>query len=501
MIDPILTRRQFGKGLTGIVVAFSMLPKTAWSAGVGLPGNLGVAPMLDAWLRIDAKGGVTIFTGKVEIGQGALTALAQIAAEELDVALPGIRMVSGDTALTPNEGYTSGSQSIEYGGAAIRYACAEARAILIEKASARLGVPAKGLTVANGTISAGDGRKLTYGQIAASDLFHREATAKVAPKPPSKHEIVGQPVPRLDIPGKIFGAPMYVQDMRLPGMAFGRIVRPPGPRARLESVDTASVQRMPGVIAVVRDGSFLGVTATREEQAIAASEALRQSAKWAEAADLPESGKIHAWLKAQPSEAQVINEKSDATAAPVARRIEATYTKRYVAHASIGPSCAVAELKGGTLHVWSHSQGVYPLRNDLAGVMKMAPKSVVVSHVEGSGCYGHNGADDVALDAALLARAVPGRPVKVQWMREDEFAWEPFGSAMVMDMRAGLAADGRIVQWGHELWSNGHSTRPGRPGQLQSSRLLVPGRTIPSGESPGRHTACRRRGPQCRAAV
>ena len=348
MIDPILTRRQFGKGLTGIVVAFSMLPKTAWSAGVGLPGNLGVAPMLDAWLRIDAKGGVTVFTGKVEIGQGALTALAQIAAEELDVALPGIRMVSGDTALTPNEGYTSGSQSIEYGGAAIRYACAEARAILIEKASAKFGVPAKELTVANGIISAGDGRKLTYGQIAASDLFHREATAKVAPKPPSEHEIVGKPVPRLDIPGKILGAPMYVQDMRLPGMAFGRIVRPPGPRARLESVDTASVQRMPGVIKVVRDGSFLGVTATREEQAIAASEALRQSAKWAEAADLPESGKIHAWLKAQPSEAQVINEKGDAAAAPVARRIEATYTKRYVAHASIGPSCAVAELKGGT---------------------------------------------------------------------------------------------------------------------------------------------------------
>ncbi len=470
MIDPILTRRQFGKGLTGIVVAFSMLPKTAWSAGVGLPGNLGVAPMLDAWLRIDAKGGVTIFTGKVEIGQGALTALAQIAAEELDVALPGIRMVSGDTALTPNEGYTSGSQSIEYGGAAIRYACAEARAILIEKASATFGVPSKKLTVANGIINAGGGRKLTYGQIAASDLFHREATAKAAPKPPSKHEIVGKPVPRLDIPGKIFGAPMYVQDMRLPGMAFGRIVRPPGPRARLESFDTASVQRMPGVIAVVRDGSFLGVTATREEQAIAASEALRQSAKWAEAADLPESGKIHAWLKAQPSEAQVINEKGDVAAAPIARRIEATYTKRYVAHASIGPSCAVAELKGGMLHVWSHSQGVYPLRNDLAGVMKMAPKSVVVSHVEGSGCYGHNGADDVALDAALLARAVPGRPVKVQWMRGDEFAWEPFGSAMVMDMRAGLAADGRIVQWGHELWSNGHSTRPGRPG---SSNLLA----------------------------
>ena len=501
MIDPILTRRQFGMGLTGIAVAFSLFPKDVWSAGAGLPGNLGAAPTLDAWLRIDADGGVTVFTGKVEIGQGALTALAQIAAEELDVALSDIRMVSGDTALTPNEGYTSGSQTIEYGGAAIRFACAEARAILIEKASARLGVPVKELTVANGTVSAADGRKLTYGQIAESGLLRREATAKAAPKPASDHTIVGKSVPRRDIPGKILGAPMYVQDMRLPGMAFGRIVRPPGPRARLESVDTSSVQRMPGVIAVVRDGSFLGVAATREEQAIEAAKALGRSAKWAEAADLPESGKIHAWLKAQPSEAQVVNEKSDATAAPVARRIEATYTKRYVAHASIGPSCAVAELKGGMLHVWSHSQGVYPLRNDLAGVMKLDPKSVVVSHVEGSGCYGHNGADDVALDAALLARAVPGRPVKVQWMRDDEFAWEPFGSAMVMDMRAGLAADGRIVHWEHELWSNGHSTRSGPPGPVQSARCLVLGRTLPSGKGPGRLAACRRRGPQRRAAL
>jgi CO/xanthine dehydrogenase Mo-binding subunit len=160
----------------------------------------------------------------------------------------------------------------------------------------------------------------------------------------------------------------------------------------------------------------------------------------------------------------VISEKKDATAAPIVRRMEATYTKRYVAHGSIAPSCAVAEIKDGKLHIWSHTQGVYPLRNDLATVMKLDPKSVVVSHIEGAGCYGHNGADDVALDAALLARAVPGRPVKVQWMRDDEFAWEPFGSAMVMHLRAGLAQDGSIVDWQHELWSNSHSNRPGRPG-------------------------------------
>lgn len=470
MINPILTRRQFGKGLTGILVAFGLFPKSVWSAGASLPGNLGAAPALDAWLRIDADGTVTIFTGKVEIGQGVLTALAQIAAEELDMTLSTIRMVSGDTSLTPNEGYTSGSQSIESGGAAIRYACAEARAILIQKASTLLGVSAAELRTSDGTVIAGDGRVLAYGRIAEPGLFRREATGKAPPRQPAHHGIVGTSAPRLDIPGKVRGAPMYVQDMRLPGMAFGRIVRPPGPRARLESADIPSVQRMPGVIAVVRDGSFMGVVAAREEQAIAASRALRGSAKWAAAADLPAAGEIHAWLKAQPSEAVVVSEKREASPRPVARRIAATYTKGYVAHASLGPSCAVAKFADGKLHVWSHSQGVYPLRSDIAGVMKMDPESIVVSHVEGSGCYGHNGADDAALDAALLARAVPGRPVKLQWMRDDEFAWEPYGSAMVMEMRAGLAADGRILHWEHELWSNGHSTRPGRPGQ---SNLLA----------------------------
>ncbi len=470
MIDPILTRRQFGKKLTGIVVAFSLAPDIARSADENLPGNLGVATMLGSWLQIDAKGGITIFTGKVELGQGILTALAQIAAEELDAPLTSIRMVSGDTTLTPNEGYTSGSQSIEAGGAALRFACAEARSILLEKAAAKLGAPVEKLQTVDGVVIADDGGRMTYGQLAESGLFQRKATAKAAPKPHARHRIVGKPIPRLDIPAKVMGGAAYVQDMRLPNMAFGRIVRPPGPRDRLEAVDIASVERMPGVIKVVRDGSFLGVVAAREEQAMDASEALRKSATWKKASDLPDSAKIHEWLMAQPSEEKLVVEKLDKSAAPVARRIEAVYTKKYLAHASIGPSCAVAAMSDGGLRIWSHTQGVYQLRNDLAGVMKLAPESVIVTHVEGSGCYGHNGADDVALDAALLARAVAGRPVKAQWMREDEFAWEPFGSAMVMRLGAGLAANGQIVDWRHELWSNGHTNRPGRPG---GSNLLA----------------------------
>ncbi len=460
MKDPVLTRRQFGQSLTGIVVSFALAPELSWAAAGGLPGNLGRAPRLDAWLRIAADGQVTIFTGKVEIGQGVLTALAQIAAEELEVPLAGIRMVSGDTERTPDEGYTSGSQSIEYGGTALRFACAEARALMLETAAARLGVARETLRTARGVITAADGRKLTYGQIAQTGLFHRAATAQAPPKPARAHEIVGTSVPRLDIPAKVTGGASFVQDLRLPGMVFGRIVRPPGPRDRLEAVEMAAVRAMPGVLAVVCDGSFLGVVTLREEQAIKAAAALHREAKWRRAADLPKD--IHAWLKDQPVAGAVVNEKQDKAAAPAVRRLEATYTKGYVAHASLGPSCAVALWQESRLRVWSHTQGVYQLRRDLAAVMRLDQESVVVSHMEGAGCYGHNGADDVALDAALLARAVPGRPVQVQWMRDDEFAWEPFGSAMVMQLQAGLGADGSIVAWRHEVWSNIHSSRPGR---------------------------------------
>ncbi len=463
MTDYLLTRREFGKTAAGIFVTFTLAPELAWPAEEGLPGNLGKAPVLDAWLLIDQDGRVTIFTGKVELGQGILTALSQMAAEELDVSLSRIRMVSGDTRLTPDEGYTAGSQSVEYSGTAIRYACAEARSVLLEKASARLGVPADRLKTADGAVIAPDGGKLTYGEIAKATLHHK-ATAKVPPKPAKEHGIVGKPVSRIDIPPKVTGGPAFVQDMRMPGMVFGRIVRLPGPRDRLEEVDTSAVQRMPGVLAVVRDGSFLGVVAAREEQAIAAREALRKSAKWRIAGDLPDPAKIHLWLKQQAAEDTIISEKKALDTPPIIRRIDGTYTKRHVAHASLGPSCAVAEMKDGTLRIWSHTQGVYPLRRDISVAMKMDPTAVIISHVEGAGCYGHNGADDVALDAALLARAVPGRPVKVQWMRDDEFAWEPFGSAMVMQVSAGLAADGTIADWQYELWSNAHSTRPGRQG-------------------------------------
>jgi CO/xanthine dehydrogenase Mo-binding subunit len=455
-----LTRRDFSAGLGSIVVAFSLDHRAAVAqAPAQLPGSLRNNPRLDAWLRINADGTATVFTGKVELGQGILTALKQIAAEELDLPLERLTMISGDTARTPNEGQTAGSLSVQDSGTALRMAGAEARAILIDLAAKRLGVAADTLSVADGTISAADGRKVTYGELAAEADLKREATAKVAPKPPARHRIVGKSIPRLDIPAKVTGGPAFVQDMRLPGMVHGRIVRPPRYGSSLESFDEAAVKALPGVIAVVRDGSFLGVVAEREEQAIKARTALAKSAKWKLGPELPDPAHIHAHLKTLASTDSVIGVKQ-AAVPPGARVLQATYTKPYLAHASIGPSAALAELKDGKLTVWTHSQGVFPLRAELVGTLKMQPGDVRCIHVEGSGCYGHNAADDVALDAALLARGVPGRPVRLQWMRDDEFAWEPYGAAMVMEAKAALGPDGRIADWQYELWSNTHSMRP-----------------------------------------
>jgi CO/xanthine dehydrogenase Mo-binding subunit len=460
-----MSRRGFASGL---LLAFSFGPalaqQTTPSAPRRLPGSLQTNRRLDAWLHIGADGKVTVCTGKVEIGQGAVTALMQIAAEELDV-LPGrITMVSGDTALTPNEGVTSGSQSMEMGGTALRYAAAEARAILLEKAAARLGAAAAELRVQDGMVTAPNGNGVSYWALAEDALLRREATASARPKPASEYRIVGQPFPRLDIPAKVTGGAIYVQDMRLPGMLFGRVVRPPSYAARLISVDLESVRKLPGVVAVVQDGRFLGVVARREEQAVKARLALAAAARWETPASLPQPAELHAHLKTLKADITTSSEKT-AEAAPVAQRLSAAYTKHYLAHASIGPSCAVAQYAEdkASLHVWSHTQGVFPLRADLAHVLALSPEKLRVTHVQGSGCYGHNGADDVALDAALLARAVPGKPVKLQWMRDDEFAWEPYNPAMVIEVSAGLSAEGKVVEWTHDVFSQGHNNRPGSP--------------------------------------
>jgi CO/xanthine dehydrogenase Mo-binding subunit len=409
-----------------------------------------------------------VFTGKAELGQGILTALAQIAAEELDVELQKVRVISADTSRGPDEQYTYGSQSIEQSGSAIRAASAEARGLLLAAAARQFGVRIEDLKTRNGTIAAPDGKQATFWEIAKTDpdLLRRDIAATTAPKKASDYSVVGRSINRIDLPGKLTGAPSFVQDMRLPGMVFARVVRPPRYGAKLVSLDEAAVRSTPGVVAVVRDGNFLAVAAKREEQAIAARDALASRARWSDDyVRLPDFANLQNELRAFRAETTVVGASGQSEPVPdQAQRVSAEYTRSYLSHGSIGPSCAVAWLKDGRMTVWSHTQGAYPLRGDLAQVLGMEKSQVDVIHVPGAGCYGHNGADDAALDAALVARAVPGVPVKLQWMRDDEFAWAPFGPGMAMKVEAALSPNGTIVDWSYDVWSNSHAMRPGQPG-------------------------------------
>ena len=464
-----LSRRLVTQSL-GVVLATFALPSPSVFGQVpaNVPFSLRNNRRLEGWIRLEEDETVTVFTGKAELGQGILTALAQIAAEELDLGFDKIRMVSADTSRGPDEQYTFGSQSVEQSGGAIRAAGAEARGILLAAAARRFGVGAEELQVRSGTILAADGRRATFWELAneSAGLLKGDIALAATPKKPGDYAIVGKSVNRIDLPGKLTGAPSYVQDMRLPGMVFARVVRPPRYGARLLAFDEAAVRALPGVVAVISDGNFLAVAARREEQAIAARDAIASSAHWSDdAVELPDMARLHTELQKLRAETIVVGSAGQSEPTPGhAKRVSAEYSRAYLSHAAIGPSCAVAWLKDGRMTVWSHTQGAFPLRGDLAKVLGMQNGEVDVVHVPGAGCYGHNGADDVALDAALVARAVPGVPVKLQWMRDDEFAWAPFGPAMAMKVEAALGADGRIIDWSYDVWSNSHAMRPGQPG-------------------------------------
>ena len=305
-----------------------------------------------------------------------------------------------------------------------------------------------------------------------NSLLHIEAQPQSRLKSADTFKVMGKPIPRVDIPAKVTGAAAYVHDMRPEGMLHGRVVRPPSYGARLVSIDTGPVQRMPGVVAVVRDGSFLGVAAEREFQAIKAMRALAKAAQWEEKPGLPKETDLAAAITSLAAQTKTIHDQHDGPA-NAQKTLEATFTRPYVMHGSIGPSCAVALADEHGMTIWTHTQGVYPDRGAIAEMLKILPGQLRVIQVPGSGCYGHNGADDAAADAALIARAVPNRHVRLQWMREQENAWEPYGPAMVTKVRGSLDAQGRIVDWDYSLWSNAHSTRPGPAGALIAARHLA----------------------------
>ncbi len=439
-------------------------------------GALEQANQIDDWLAIEADGTVRAYSGKVELGTGVRTALAQIVAEELDVPFERVQMVMGDTGRTPDEGYTAGSKTIQYGGVSLRRASAEARQVLLEMASDRLDAALDELAVRDGVISVRQhpNRTVTYVELMGGKRFHREITGKAPLKRPEDYHIVGQPIPRVDLAPKFTGAPSFVQDLRLPGMVHGRVIRPPSPGAQLVSVNNSSAPEAQ----VIRLGNFLGVVAEREEQAVRAAKSLQ--AEWRETAHLPPMDELYDYLRQQPTTDRVVveNGKVQAALKRAATRLNATYYQPYQAHASIGPSCAVADYHADQVVVWCSTQGVYPLRDALADLLQRPPERVQVIHVEGAGCYGHNGFDDVAADAALLSREV-GKPVRVQWSREDEFAWEPYAPAMVMQVQGGLDEQGWVIAWDYQAWSPSHAGRA-RTGIDLLAGQLISGKPAPA---------------------
>jgi CO/xanthine dehydrogenase Mo-binding subunit len=440
-----------------------------------LPVSLKGNPRLSQWLQFHSGGTIELRPGKIEIGQGILTALAQIAADELDVSLARVSVRAATTAASPNEGVTSGSLSIEQSGSAVRHAAAEARAIYLRVAAQRLGVAPELLRVEDGTIVGPGNLRTSYWELADPALLERNATAAVATKPPAARRVAGTSAARIDLPDKVFGRPRFLHDMAMPGLLHARVLKPAAPGARLLALDAAGVRSLPGVIAVVRDGSFAGVVAENEQAAQAALLALRNSARWSDGVALPDEDDLAAWLKSQPVDSKVIDERAEGGTSSAVRCLSRQYTRPFIAHAAMAPSCAIAQwTQGGGVSVWSHTQGVFNLRADIALTCGLSADAIVVTHVEGAGCYGHNGADDVALDAVLLARAVPDRPVRLLWSREDELSWSPFGAAMAVEIEADLDAGGAIVAWRTDIWSNGHTSRPGRATQptLLSASLL-----------------------------
>jgi CO/xanthine dehydrogenase Mo-binding subunit len=553
---PAVSRRGFLTATGALVFAFtwqspSAHPGAQTSQGAAAAGRGALAvDQVDSWLAIDTDGIVTLFTGKVELGTGVQTALAQIVAEELDAPMASLRVVQGDTALTPDQGGTTGSKTIQIGATPIRRAAAEARQALLELASARLSTPATDLTITDGIVHAQRDRakSVSFAELIGGRRFDRQlkdtrrpaaAPASVpttaaaaeavsaAPKPPSSYRIVGQSTPRMDLPAKVLGTHEYVHNLRLPGMRHGRVVRPSALGATLASIDESSIKAIPGVIKIVRRGNFVGIVAEREEQAIAAAQTLKVT--WTPpSAGLPAMEKLEATIRATPADERVLTETGDARAAlaaarpPTSRptprsamqrvpataaqsaqtppqkpsqststRHEATYSMPFQSHASIGASCAVADVRADEATVWCGTQTARDLRRALAELLTLPVERVRVAWTEASGCYGHNGADDAAADAALLSRET-GQPVRVQWTRQDEHAWDPKGPAMLMGAKAALDdATGKIAAWDYIVTTPTHIGRPvGRAGNLLPAQLMgaTPAFVMGGGERNANHT-------------
>jgi nicotinate dehydrogenase subunit B len=420
-----------------------------------IPAMLAANPRLDRWVRFEPSGRARIAFGRMEYGQGIFTALAQLAADELDVAFERLDVVRAATGEIPDEGLTVGSMSIEFSGPAIRAACAEARALFTAAAATRLDCDPGELDIRDGAFfKGGQPTGLDYWRLAGEVDLARAPTGEATPKLPDRMTIVGRSEPRLDLPPKLFGA-AFLHDLTLPGLRHARVLRQPGPLARLRYLDQAAIRRAaPDVDILVEDG-FVALICETEADAARAHAAAEATARW------DDVGAVDPAL-GEPAALKTLPHEDFAAGAPLPdrsnrRRITAAYGKPFLSHGSLGPSVGLARYEDGKLTLWTHNQGVYPMRALAARITGLAPEAIEVFHGQGPGCYGHNGADDPPIDAALIAIRRPGRPVRVQWRREDEFGYAPVGTAMLMELSAELDASGRLVDYTAEIWNTPHT--------------------------------------------
>jgi CO/xanthine dehydrogenase Mo-binding subunit len=472
-----MNRAAFLKTAGYLVVGIPLVPLPALAQDRPAPSpraREGQGPAeVDRWLAVDANGNVTVYAGKVEIGTGVQTALTQIVADELKVPFGAVRIIQGRTGVTPDQGYTAGSASLQAGALPIRRAAAEARVALLELAAARLKMPVVDLICRDGRIIPRDATAaagVTYGALLAGRRFNRQISADSPLTPVSEYRFVGHSVPRADIPGKIFGTFQYLQDLRVPGVWHARVVRPAAAGARFVRADPQSIAGIPNV-RVVQIRDFVAVAAPDEWDAIRAARTLK--VRW-EGGGLPSFDERYRIVRAAPSVEREVMRRGDVDGAfrSSAKQLTAVYQWPFQTHGSIGPSCAMADVRADRATIWSSTQGVYQLRDALAQLLQFSPEAVRVNYVEAAGCYGHNGSDDAAADAVLISRAI-GKPVRVQWMRHDEHGWDPKGPAMVIEVRGALSPEPRIVGWQYDVWTPTHATRPGaQAGNLLAGQLV-----------------------------
>ena len=478
-----LSRRLFLKESGALIVCFSACDLGLGALPAFAQASQGSSPtrirpnQLDSWIAIAADGAVTAYTGKAELGQGIGTAQAQLVAEELCVSFERVKLITCDTAFTPDQGYTSGSQShpANFNHSNLAQAAATAREALLRLAAAKLGAPAEQLAAADGaiTVKTDSSRKASYQELLGGQKFNLILDRNAQRKPASEWTVLGKPVPRPDIPALVTARFQFVHNVRVPGMLYGSVVRPPGVGATLVSVDEDSIRSVPGIVKIVVKGNFVGVVAETLWQAVQAAYILRIN--WADGPPLPAQATFYDHLRTlKPTRDTLLVDSGDLdekfTGATTV--VKATYHHPYQMHGSMGSSCAVADVRGDSATLWSPTQGVWFMRNTAAMVLGLKPENVRVIFTRGSGCYGNNGADPVTYDAAIMSQAV-GKPVRVQLTRQDEMAWENYGNAFVMDERAAMDAHGNIVAWGHESWVPVLGSRPGmeRPGNVVTGFL------------------------------